>query len=1092
MREAHHVRIEGEALDGSRVEVARLTGSEAISRLYELDLLLVCRDNDGLDIEALVGSRVAVIFERGGEELRTIYGVIASARDRMEVESAHATYAITVAPRAHLLTLVETCDAYLDMSLPEVIRMKLGEIGLTEPNDVELRLYETYERRDFIVQYKETDLAFLSRLSEHVGMSFFFEQRDGRDVIVFTDAQGGFPITPGGAEIAFRSRGERRDLFELEEAVKMIPGSYLVQDYNYRTPQVALTGRADVPAGVGGVVEYGAHVKTPEEASKLARIRAQERVASRRVFHGKSDVARLGAGMIARIEGHPRGDVELTIVEVRHRYESPTLLGGSGQGGYDNELRAIPSSRTYRPPRVTPKPRVHGVVTGVIDAESEGAEYAEVDDQGRYRVRFLFDTTGPDKGKGSRPIRMAQPHAGPGYGMHFPLRPGIEVIITFVDGDPDRPIIAATVPNPLTASPVTSGNAPRNVIRTGSGNEINIDDSKDNQRIKISTPHKNTTFQLGSPNSPENGAMLETWGSSSTSALSGTAAFTSFNASLNAIKSFKKGGSITTIAEKPDAFATVSGVAEIIGAAVEAAKAGADAVAAGWDAHLNGLKKDSIDAQVKAKNQWNATITARANARTKDAALRAKLNAIINDPTKTQAEKTAAQARIAELDAYEAALKEYEAAQLSLRTNEEFLRDAKKGNASGTYTAEVKSYEQAVATDQARLTAALTALNAARTNVANAPKYAAPADLKTAQSDYGTAVTAEQTADTESERLWGDARTKKKKYDDAVADRELGTDGQNLKATQNTLATISAAKALFCQAMQLYAIIKELKEKVEEMEQKLEAELASLDSTARKVPTIFAPRVDALFPVRHTLGSKSDMLVYGENNCFIWGGSATIYGKDSMAVIGKDSLHLLSKKHAEIAAKRDLFLTAKKVNVRAGDEIKLHAEPRAVSQGTGTITAIAKSDITITSNEGDILADAPYAGSKIDLSAEKTVVATAGAAAPGQAKIELDKAKKATLSAGTWALEIDGAMNEVTLKDPALPWSLEVKDSEASLGSDDVHVKMNAGGVMVRDRSAAGAEVLVGAGEVSVEAGKLTLKATTNNMVVQGNKILLG
>src|SRR5690606_3629366 len=133
--------------------------------------------------------------------------------------------------------------------------------------------------------------------------------------------------------------------------------------------------------------------------------------------------------------------------------------------------------------------------------------YAELDAEGRYRVRFLFDTAERGEGQASKPVRMAQPHSGAGYGMHFPLRPGVEVALTCVDGDPDRPMISGTVPNPSTASPVAGGNNARNIIRTGGGNEINIADEDGAHRIKMTTPHADTIFQLGAPNEPSTGAF---------------------------------------------------------------------------------------------------------------------------------------------------------------------------------------------------------------------------------------------------------------------------------------------------------------------------------------------------------------------------------------------------------------------------------------------------------------------------------------------------------------------------------------------------------------------------------------------------------
>ena len=122
----------------------------------------------------------------------------------------------------------------------------------------------------------------------------------------------------------------------------------------------------------------------------------------------------------------------------------------------------------------------------------------------------MFDVGEAAHGGASRLVRMAQPHAGPGYGFHFPLRDGVEVMLTCIEGDPDRPIITGAVPNPVTPTTVGAGNAKRNVIRTGGGSEINIDDNKGSERIKLTTPFGDTMLQLGAPNAPLPGAFLKT------------------------------------------------------------------------------------------------------------------------------------------------------------------------------------------------------------------------------------------------------------------------------------------------------------------------------------------------------------------------------------------------------------------------------------------------------------------------------------------------------------------------------------------------------------------------------------------------------
>ena len=216
-----------------------------------------------------------------------------------------------------------------------------------------------------------------------------------------------------------------------------------------------LTSTYEHSAGyAGGVAEYGSNHDTPEQGDRLARVRSEERDGQCRFFRGESDRAELTAGASVQLVGHPRlDDPSLLLVEVEHRGSQVVgTHGGDGSEGYLNAFKAVDASRTYRPPRVTPRPRIHGVLTAITEPAAKGTSgrIAQIDEQGRYTVRFFFDAaSGEGRVRSSAPVRMVQPHAGANYGMHFPLKPGIEVAVTFVDGDPDRPIIAGAVPNPL-------------------------------------------------------------------------------------------------------------------------------------------------------------------------------------------------------------------------------------------------------------------------------------------------------------------------------------------------------------------------------------------------------------------------------------------------------------------------------------------------------------------------------------------------------------------------------------------------------------------------------------------------------------------
>ena len=509
MKDLLHVRIESPALPVGSVEIHTFSGRDAISKLFEYELLIIVRGTTELDEEAVLTSAAELVFEKGGAEVARMFGMIASVKDSLQSETPHLAYTLVFVPRLWRMSLTETSEIFMDQSVVDIVEEKLTGAGLVAEQDFEMRLRASYPLQEFVVQYKESDLAFLSRLTEQHGIAFFFEHRGGKDVLVLTDENSGFLPVPGDT-VPFSPRGERLGVFALEKTTRSLPSRYVVKDYNYRTPQVSLMATAPVSSVGGDVVEYGAHFKTPDEASRAATIRSEELLARRTVFDGKSDVQTLRAGVRFKLNGHSRADGEYLLVEVRHHAQQVALGVGAGEdAGYTNEFVAIPAKTTFRPARVTPKPKVHGVINGIIETEAKG-EYADVDGEGRYRVRFQFDTGDAQHGKASRPIRMAQPHAGAGYGFHFPLRDGVEVLLTCIDGDPDRPIISGAVPNPVTPSTVGAQNGRRNVIRTGGGNEINIDDTEGSERIKLSTPFGNTLFQLGAPNAPVRGAFLKT------------------------------------------------------------------------------------------------------------------------------------------------------------------------------------------------------------------------------------------------------------------------------------------------------------------------------------------------------------------------------------------------------------------------------------------------------------------------------------------------------------------------------------------------------------------------------------------------------
>lgn len=470
-------RLEAEDFDCDRLQVSRVRGHEAISRLYRYEIFLASTDEGGLDLQAVIGRAAALVFSEGGREVRRVSGMIAEATDMLDSETAFATYRLVLVPRAFQLTLVETQEIYVDRSVPQILAAKAKNVGLSD--DLDLRLLGEYPIREFVVQFGETDLALASRLAEHLGVSFFFEQKGDREALVFTDHKGGFQHVPGAETAHFRRRGDRNGIFKLDFTQKVIPGLYAVSDYDYEKPLVDLTSTSSLEGGFGGgVIEWGTNFKEPREGVRLAQVRTEERLAGATQLHGKSSVCTLSAGARVVIEDHPRlGRMDVLITEVTHEWTQAALASGADEQTYENAFRAIPAQMTYRPPRVTPRPRIHGVMSGIVDtAPGVNVEHAWLDSQGRYIIRVLFDTAPPGERKASLPIRMAQAHSGPNYGIHHPLRPGTEVLLAFVGGDPDRPIIVGSVPNGVTPTPVVDADHTLHRVRTWSGVLVEIDD----------------------------------------------------------------------------------------------------------------------------------------------------------------------------------------------------------------------------------------------------------------------------------------------------------------------------------------------------------------------------------------------------------------------------------------------------------------------------------------------------------------------------------------------------------------------------------------------------------------------------------------
>ena len=513
-------------------QVGRFAGREAISEPFRFELDLVSAEPD-VDFSAVLGAQATFTRLRETGEAEPVHGVVAAVHQAGRTAD-RVRYRVVLVPRLWRLGLGQQSRVFQDVTLEDLVTQVLSDAGLAGA-DVEVSLSDPPPTREYVVQYNESDLAFLQRQLEHAGAWYTFRHDEaGRDRLVISDDRTAFepiadPAVPYREGAGFgRTAAEAVERFSVRE--RLGADAVRVRDYNYRTPETGLDAEAPVgeppPEAAGAVREayaWGDHHKDPEEGARLAAVRAEEVAARRRVAEGSGDCAGFRAGRLFTLTDHYRPDLDgdYLLAEVLHAGSQTASLGsgaavdgfttdgdllarlgplvepdGTGDGApatvYVNRFSALPASAPFRPERRTPRPRVAGVMTARV--ETAGGPYAFLDEDGRYRVRMPFDRSSESEGAATRPIRMAQPYSGPGYGMHFPNHADTELVFACVDGDPDRPLALGTVPNPSQHSPAVAENRMQNVVRTFAGSELVMDDTQNAAFVRLASPDQNAVL----------------------------------------------------------------------------------------------------------------------------------------------------------------------------------------------------------------------------------------------------------------------------------------------------------------------------------------------------------------------------------------------------------------------------------------------------------------------------------------------------------------------------------------------------------------------------------------------------------------------
>jgi len=479
-----------------------LTGRERLSEPYSYELTVLSEQGD-LKAERVLGHSVtaAVELPQGGH--RPFNGLISRCVYTGETlragnEQLLHRYRFRVQPWFWFLTRAADCRIYQKMKVTDIVGDVFKRRGFS---DFELHLTGNYDKRDYCVQYRETDFNFVSRLLEESGIFYYFRHQTDKHVMVLADDPSAHRSAPPYDKVKLRhSLGQHvtKDSLEswwVERAVQA--GQYLTTDFDFRTPASDLhkqrtksRGHAlanfpiyDYPAlppGLGGpaVDEGGAAVGDVAAAiDGIAKVRLEELQSGYERFHGRGNCVGLATGTKFTLsEAPPDLAREYVIVATEYTVTSNQFVSGTGsEFEVSMAVEATDAKTVFRPPRVTPKPVIQGTQTAMVVGKS--GEEIDTDKYGRVKVQFPWDREGKKDENSSCWVRVAQVWAGKSWGaVHIP-RIGQEVLVDFLEGDPDRPIITGRVYNGESMPPYT---LPENVTQSGIKSRSSKNGSEDN------------------------------------------------------------------------------------------------------------------------------------------------------------------------------------------------------------------------------------------------------------------------------------------------------------------------------------------------------------------------------------------------------------------------------------------------------------------------------------------------------------------------------------------------------------------------------------------------------------------------------------
>ncbi|MGI9293170.1 MAG: type VI secretion system Vgr family protein [Pseudomonadales bacterium] len=486
--------------------------SEELGRISTFSLVLYSK-NEELKIDDILGQNITVSMELSDEEHRYFNGYVSRFSQVNRTEGGYVAYEATVSPWLWLLTRTSNCRVYAQseklQKIPDIIKAVFDDNGFS---DYDFSGVDSSKHRDweYCVQYRETDFNFVNRLMEQEGIYYYFKHEDGKHIMWLVDDMSAHEPIGGESELPYHLHGidqminvEHVSHWHLECAIQ--PGSYAHTDYDFKKPKTSLAATRVIERNheeaTREIFDYpGEFVGKETEADhgeQAALVRIQDFHTGFEQVNGETDARNMAVGGLFSLSGHPREDQnrEYLVVGANYNLTSDEYSSGSGSSEpiFKCSFSAIDSSTAFRPSRSTPKPMVQGPQTAVVVGTGDSSEIYP-DEYGRIKVQFHWDRYGTKDENSSCWIRVAQSWAGSGWGTQFIPRVGHEVVVEFLEGDPDQPLVTGSVYNADNMPPYSMpDNKTQSGIKTrstqGGGasnfNEIKLEDKKGSEEFYV-------------------------------------------------------------------------------------------------------------------------------------------------------------------------------------------------------------------------------------------------------------------------------------------------------------------------------------------------------------------------------------------------------------------------------------------------------------------------------------------------------------------------------------------------------------------------------------------------------------------------------